>query len=53
MGSPTYPTAVQLQQLLKASTLPVPQQVPIVDERLSITLPPYGLATVEVAAGRD
>jgi xylan 1,4-beta-xylosidase len=52
MGSPTYPTPAQLEQLLKASTLPAPQEVPIVDERLSITLPAYGLATVEVAPGR-
>ncbi len=51
MGSPTYPTPIQLQQLLKASTLPAPREVPIVDDRLSIALPPYGLATVEVAAG--
>ena len=51
MGSPIYPTPAQLQQLLKASTLPAPQEVPIVDGRLSITLPPYGLATVEVAPG--
>ncbi len=50
MGSPTYPTRAQLEQLSKAATLPAPQEVPIVDERLSITLPPYGLATVEVAA---
>jgi xylan 1,4-beta-xylosidase len=51
MGSPTYPTPAQLQQLFKASTLPAPQEVPIVDDRLSIILPPHGLATVEVAAG--
>lgn len=53
MGSPTYPTDAQLAQLLKAATLPAPQELPIVDERLSITLPPYGLATVEVAARPD
>ena len=53
MGSPTYPTAAQLEQLLKAAALPVAQAVPIVDERLSITLPAYGLATVELAPDRD
>jgi len=53
MGSPTYPTPAQLQQLLKAATLPPPQEVPIVNERLSITLPPLGLATVEIAPGPD
>ena len=52
MGSPTYPTQAQLQQLLKASALAAPQEVPIVDERLSITLPANALATVEVAPGQ-
>jgi len=52
MGSPTYPTTVQLEQLLKASRLPAPQEMPIVDGRLSVTLPAYGLATVEVGPGR-
>jgi xylan 1,4-beta-xylosidase len=53
MGSPIYPTPAQLEQLVKASTLPVAEEVPIVDERLSITLPANGLATVEVAPGQD
>jgi xylan 1,4-beta-xylosidase len=52
MGSPTYPTPAQLEQLVKASTLPPPQEVPIVDERLSITLPAHGLATIEVSPGQ-
>jgi len=52
MGSPTYPTQAQLQQLLKASALAAPQEAPIVDERLSITLPAQGLVTVEVAPGQ-
>jgi xylan 1,4-beta-xylosidase len=53
MGSPPYPTSVQREQLLKAAALPAPQEVPIVNERLSIMLPAYGLATVEVAPGRN
>jgi xylan 1,4-beta-xylosidase len=53
MGSPTYPTAAQLAQLVTASTLPAPQEMPIVDGRLSITLPAKALVTVEVAPGRD
>jgi xylan 1,4-beta-xylosidase len=48
MGSPTYPTRAQLDQLLEASALPPPEETEIVDERLSITLPAHGLATVEV-----
>jgi xylan 1,4-beta-xylosidase len=51
MGSPTYPTPMQLKQLIKASTLPAPQELPIVHDRLSITVPAHGLAMVEVAAG--
>jgi xylan 1,4-beta-xylosidase len=51
MGSPIYPTPAQLKQLLEASVLAAPQEVPIVDDRLSITLPAYGLATVEITAG--
>jgi xylan 1,4-beta-xylosidase len=51
MGSPIYPTPMQLKQLLKASVLPAPQEVPIVDDRLAITLPPFGLATVEITGG--
>jgi xylan 1,4-beta-xylosidase len=53
MGSPTYPTTAQLEQLVKASTLSAPQVMAIVNDRLSVTLPPSGLATVEVAPGRD
>jgi xylan 1,4-beta-xylosidase len=48
MGSPTYPTRAQLDQLLEASALPPPEAAAIVDERLSIMLPAHGLATVEV-----
>jgi len=53
MGSPIYPTTAQLQQLLEAAALPAPEEMPIVDERLSVTLPASGLATVEVAPGRN
>jgi xylan 1,4-beta-xylosidase len=49
MGSPTYPTRAQLDQLLEASALPRAEEADIVDERLSITLPARGLATVEVS----
>ncbi len=49
MGSPHYPTPAQLQQLVQASTLPAPQEVPVVDGRVAVTLPPYGLVTLEVA----
>jgi xylan 1,4-beta-xylosidase len=53
MSSPSYPTPAQLEQLVKAAALAAPQEMPIVDDRLSITLPASGLATVEVAPGRN
>jgi xylan 1,4-beta-xylosidase len=49
MGSPRYPTRAQLDALVKASSLPAPEDLPIVGERVSVTLPPNGLATVEVS----
>jgi len=53
MGSPAYPTPEQLEQLVKASALPAPEELPIVDQRLSITLPAQGLATIEVSPGHN
>jgi xylan 1,4-beta-xylosidase len=53
IGSPTYPTPAQLERLVMASALPAPQEMPIVDDRLSITLPASGLATVEVKPGQN
>jgi xylan 1,4-beta-xylosidase len=49
MGSPDYPSRGQLQELVAAAALPAPQDVPIVNGSLSIVLPPYGLAAVELA----
>lgn len=48
MGSPQYPTPAQLQVLIKAAALPAAEDLPIRDERVSVILPPHGLATVEV-----
>jgi xylan 1,4-beta-xylosidase len=48
MGSPQYPTPDQLQTLRSASILPAPEELPIMNDRVSITIPPSGLATVEV-----
>jgi xylan 1,4-beta-xylosidase len=48
MGSPTYPTRAQLAQLIKASELPPAKAVAIRNNRLSVTLPPHGLAIIEV-----
>jgi xylan 1,4-beta-xylosidase len=48
MGSPTYPTRAQLAQLIKASELPPAKAVAIRNNGLSVTLPPHGLAIIEV-----
>jgi xylan 1,4-beta-xylosidase len=52
MGSPQYPTRAQLAVLTKASVLPPPQELPIANQRISVTLPPNGLATVQFIPGR-
>jgi xylan 1,4-beta-xylosidase len=52
MGSPESPTRAQLAQLQKAALLPPAQSIPIADDQLSVTLPPNGLATVEIAFAR-
>jgi len=51
MGSPKYPTPAQLEVLIKASVLPAAEELAIAGERVSVTLPPNGLATVEVQSG--
>jgi xylan 1,4-beta-xylosidase len=48
MGSPQYPTRSQLDELIKASALTAPEDLAIMNDRVSVTLPPNGLATIEV-----
>jgi xylan 1,4-beta-xylosidase len=48
MGSPQYPTRSQLDELIKASALTAPEDLAIMNDRVSVTLPPNGLATLEV-----
>jgi xylan 1,4-beta-xylosidase len=52
MGSPQYPTRNQLQALRTSSTPAAPEELSIVNDRVSITLPPDGLATAEVLLQR-
>jgi xylan 1,4-beta-xylosidase len=47
MGSPQYPTRAQLALLVKASALPPALELTVVNDRVSITLPPNALATVQ------
>jgi xylan 1,4-beta-xylosidase len=48
MGSPKYPTRRQISDLRKASELGEPESEQIRDHRLTITLPPMGLAVIEI-----
>jgi xylan 1,4-beta-xylosidase len=48
MGSPRYPTAVQVETLRRAADLPPPSMRKLKDGELSLTLPSHGLAVVEV-----
>ncbi len=48
MGSPAYPTPKQIDALRKAAELPAAESASIANGSLSITLPPQGLALIEV-----
>jgi xylan 1,4-beta-xylosidase len=48
MGSPAYPTLQQIAELKKAGTLAAPEPATLAGSRLTIQLPPSGLAVVEV-----
>jgi len=48
MGSPNYPTKAQIEALRKASETGPPEVRPIRDGRLTLTIPPMGLAVVEI-----
>ena len=52
MGSPRYPTSAQLHTLISASALPPPEDLAIRNELAMVSLPPNGLATVEVTMRR-
>jgi xylan 1,4-beta-xylosidase len=48
MGSPRYPTQAQVQQMKKAAELSAPTQQNLIGGELTVTLPSYGLAVIEV-----
>jgi len=48
MGSPAYPSKAQIEALRRASETGAPETVAIPQHRLSLTLPPMGLAVVEI-----
>ena len=51
MGAPDSPTRAQIALLKQAAELPPAREVGVAGNRISVTLPPDGLATVEVRYG--
>ena len=48
MGSPAYPSVAQIASLKRVATLGVPEPATLSGSRLTIKLPPSGLAVVEI-----
>jgi xylan 1,4-beta-xylosidase len=48
MGAPRYPTPAQIAALRQAAQLPAPENRDLQNGELSVTLPSYGLAVIEV-----
>jgi xylan 1,4-beta-xylosidase len=48
MGKPQYPTSKQLQDLRQAASLPEPEKILLPGSKMTIRLPPHGLALVEI-----
>ncbi len=48
MGRPAYPTPQQITELRRAAALPAPEESPLTGGRVIVTLPPQGLALLEI-----
>jgi xylan 1,4-beta-xylosidase len=48
MGKPAYPTSKQLAELRRSADLPPPETKSISNGEIEITLPPQGLAVLEL-----
>jgi xylan 1,4-beta-xylosidase len=48
MGSPAFPTQAQIEELRKASETGPAEEMPIRDHKLTLVLPPMGLAVAEI-----
>jgi xylan 1,4-beta-xylosidase len=48
MGRPAYPTPKQLEDLRRAAELPAPEVKMMRDSKLTLELPPQGLALIEI-----
>jgi xylan 1,4-beta-xylosidase len=49
MGSPALPTEAQIEALRKDSGVGAPEDVEVRDHRLTVTLPPMGLAVITIS----
>jgi xylan 1,4-beta-xylosidase len=48
MGSPSYPTQTQIQELRRAAELPDPETRDLRNDELTLTIPAHGLALIEL-----
>jgi xylan 1,4-beta-xylosidase len=48
LGKPPYPTQAQIAQLRRASQIPPPELIRIDNGKITISLPPQGLALIEI-----
>jgi len=48
MGSPRYPTSKQIHELQRAAELPAPEKSSSKNSKFTLTLPPQGLAVIEL-----
>ena len=48
LGKPAYPTQTQIVQLRRASEIPAPESQVLQNGRITILLPPQGLALIEI-----
>jgi xylan 1,4-beta-xylosidase len=48
LGKPAYPTQTQIVQLRRASEIPAPESQKLQNGRITILLPPQGLALIEI-----
>jgi xylan 1,4-beta-xylosidase len=48
MGKPQYPTQAQIAKLRRASEIPPPESILLENGKITISLPPQGLALLEI-----
>ena len=48
IGSPQYPTREQIEEMKQRAALPAPEQVAIRSQALSVSIPPNGIALLEL-----